>query len=1061
MRAISEHPCRSPHGSRTPLLLTFIAAAIALPGHVFAQSGTCGVAAGFQIDGQLFSGPGGDDWAQGPSGTGVFATAARTVQLAPALSFRDPNWAGSAADSSHFDGESNKNDDYIGTGQQPWTSTLGSGPQKDDFTDVYIHARTDPATGHLWLMVGGTTRAVNGDSHVDFEFNRAGITFVSGSPDLLVGSGPAGGRSIGDLVVSVDYGLGGTNPTISVRRWEETSPGVFAYMDVTPIAAGSHFMCVDVTGAPTGPWGGVAPGGTDIAAGNPMVALQFFEGAVDLSLAGINIGDLCLGAPSLIVKSRSSDSFSAELKDYALRAFSITQSPTCSINGPADVCANTTGHTFTASSSSAGATFVWSISGNGTISGSNTGSTVTVNSTGAGSFQLGVAVTDPQLTCAGACSLTVNVNAPPSVAVNNPAVCQGTSGTLTATVTGGTPPFTYLWSNNATTASISVGTAGSYSVTVTDANGCTGQGSGTLTVNPNPTVSVNNATTCQNASATLTATVTGGTGPFAYLWSNNATTPSISVTTAGSYSVTVTDINGCIGTGSGTLTVSPNLTVTVNNASACQGTNATLTATVVGGTGPFTYLWNTNATTASITVGTAGTYSVAVTDANGCSGTGSGAVTVNPNPTVTVNNVNACEGGSGGTLTATVTGGTAPFTYLWSNNATTASITVSTAGAYSVTVTDVNGCTGTGSGTLTVSPAPTCTITGPDTVCVASVGSSFQVDATSGAAVSWQISGNGTIVGSTTGSSITVTAGSAGTFLLTVTVTSAEGCPAECTKSIVVQSCVVNCPRTAGFWSAQCAQRANGSTKFSTAQLDQITECINTRSSFWNWDAGTNRASFCALINPTKPMDVRKQALRQYAAFLANLCTGELNLITSNGEKIFLDPSTSISCGGVTSTTLGSLVTEVDATLASLDGQSLSTSATKAAYGNLISCLDAINNGIGIGEVCTDESPEDVASTGGASSLFSTSAAAPNPFNGVTYFAVTVLGSESQHVQVRIFDMQGRLVRSLYDGQLAQGRREFTWEGLDDNGRGVASGIYFVHSSAGGQQTISRLIYLR
>ncbi len=1038
--------------------------ALFLPGHVLAQSGTCSTAAGFQIDGQLYSGPGGDDWAQGEVGHGVFLTVARTVQLSPAISFRDEHWAGSSVDPSHFDGESNKNNDYIGAGQNPWTSSTGSGPQKDDFTDIYIHARTDPGTGHLWLMVGGTTRAVNGDSHVDFEFNRSGISLVPGSPDLLVGSGSFGGRSIGDLIVSVDYGLGGTNPTISVRRWQENPPGsgLYEYVDVTPAVAGSHFVCVDVTGATTGPWGGIAPDGTDIAAGSPMVALQFFEGAIDLSQTGINIGDLCSAIPTLIVKSRSSDSFPAELKDYALRGFSIAQQPTCSLGGPEDVCANTTGHAFTASSSSAGATFVWSISGNGTIAGPTTGSSVTVDATGAGAFTLHVAVTDPQLSCTGACSLTVDVHAPPVVAVNSPAVCQGTNATLTATVTGGTGPFTYLWSNNATTASISVGTAGTYSVTVTDANGCTGQGSGVLTVNQNPTVAVNNATACQGFNGTLTATVTGGTGPFTYLWSNNATTASISVGTAGTYSVTVTDANGCTGQGSGTLTINQNLVVTVNNASVCQGASATLTASVAGGVGTFTYLWSNNATTASISVGTAGTYSVTVTDANGCIGQGSGVLTVNQNPTVTVNNAAVCEGSSG-TLTATATGGTGPFTYLWNNNATTASISVGTAGTYSVTVTDANGCTGQGSGTLTLNPAPTCSITGPDSVCVSSIGSVYQVTATPGATISWLLTGNGTIVGATTGSSITVTAGPSGTFVLTVTVTSDAGCTAECTKTITVRSCVVNCPRTAGFWWAQCAQRGNGSTKFTPTQLTQITECMDDRSSFLDWAPGTDLTSFCAAINPTKPMDQRKQALRQYAAFLANICTGQLNLVTSNGEKIFLDPATAISCGGVVSTRLDSLIVEVDATLTSLNGQSLSDGATKSAYGSLIACLDAINNGIGIGEVCAEEDQVEggLTSTGRTAGPISVAPAAPNPFNGITYFAVTVLGSESRNVQVRIFDVQGHMIRTLSNERLAPGRHELFWDGVDEGGRKMPSGIYFLHSAAGGHRAVSRLLYLR
>ena len=166
--------------------------------------------------------------------------------------------------------------------------------------------------------------------------------------------------------------------------------------------------------------------------------------------------------------------------------------------------------------------------------------------------------------------------------------------------------------------------------------------------------------------------------------------------------------------------------------------------------------------------------------------------------------------------------------------------------------------------------------------------------------------------------------------------------------TIIEDPCEVNnCPRTVGFWGAQCAQKGNGSTKFTRDQVTQIASCIDDRSAFFNWAAGTDFDMFCRALS-TANMTQRVQAKRQFAGVLANMCTDALNLQPSQGGKIFLDPSTAVSCSGLTSTTLGALVDEVDAILAELEGMSLNDPAVKNRYGQLISCLDAINNGMNI-----------------------------------------------------------------------------------------------------------------
>ena len=173
---------------------------------------------------------------------------------------------------------------------------------------------------------------------------------------------------------------------------------------------------------------------------------------------------------------------------------------------------------------------------------------------------------------------------------------------------------------------------------------------------------------------------------------------------AGTYRVTVTDDNGCTANESVTITeptaLSANAVAT--NVHCNGGNDGTVDLTLTGGTAPYTYVWNNSATTDYITGLAAGTYSVTVTDANGCTDTASVTVT-EPTGLVasgTVDSNVSCNGSTNGGATASATGGTAPYSYNWSNGATTASITGVPAGTYTVTVTDSNGCTDTASVTI-------------------------------------------------------------------------------------------------------------------------------------------------------------------------------------------------------------------------------------------------------------------------------------------------------------------------------------------------------------------------
>ncbi|HEY2094264.1 MAG TPA: hypothetical protein VGJ81_20540, partial [Thermoanaerobaculia bacterium] len=249
----------------------------------------------------------------------------------------------------------------------------------------------------------------------------------------------------------------------------------------------------------------------------------------------------------------------------------------------------------------------WSVDNATIISGDGT-SQITFSPTGPGLITIHLAAygTDRCFAFADAVSVTVDVPDTTITASGPTTFCAGGSVTLTA------PSYaTYLWSNGATTQAITVNSSGNYSVTVTDANGCSGTSAATgVTVNPLPTpaISSSGATTfCAGGNVTLTAS-----SASSYLWSTGATTQAIAVNASGNYSVTVTDANGCTASSAATaVTVNPLPAPAITASgptSFCTGGSVTLTASAAA-----SYAWSNGATTQSITVSASGSYSVTVT----------------------------------------------------------------------------------------------------------------------------------------------------------------------------------------------------------------------------------------------------------------------------------------------------------------------------------------------------------------------------------------------------------------------------------------------------------------
>jgi gliding motility-associated-like protein len=338
--------------------------------------------------------------------------------------------------------------------------------------------------------------------------------------------------------------------------------------------------------------------------------------------------------------------------------------------------------------------------------------TATVNSLAAGTYV--VLVKDANL-CSQTLSVTIdNLSGPVASIVSSTNVsCNGENdGAVTATVSGGTAPFTYSWApSGGGLPSASNLTAGSYTLTATDINGCSASTSVTIT---EPLI-LAIATTATNPSCagqcngTIMTSTTGGTAPYTYLWSpGGLTTPNANALCAGSYTLQVTDNNGCIVYKNLTLTDPPAITASTTTTNiTCSGLcNGSATANALSGTGPFTYLWtDQNAQTTQTATGIcAGTYSVTVTDASGCSTIAQATITTPSTLALSITSFGnvSCFGACDGFATSAVSGGSAPFSYNWMPGGT-AGGTVNNlcAATYTVTVTDANGCTASTNVTIT------------------------------------------------------------------------------------------------------------------------------------------------------------------------------------------------------------------------------------------------------------------------------------------------------------------------------------------------------------------------
>ncbi len=412
--------------------------------------------------------------------------------------------------------------------------------------------------------------------------------------------------------------------------------------------------------------------------------------------------------------------------------------------------------------------------------------TNSISSLSGGSYT--ITVTD-----ANNCLQTANafINEPQALGINltgTNLTCNGIAdGSLIATVSGGTPNYSYNWSTGASTSTINGLNAGNYMLTVTDDMNCLATAMITLTEPPAIQLTVSETLASCNGGADGTATVSasGGNGNYAYQWdanANNQGTPTATNLPFGNYTVTVSDTNGCFATAIANVGEQSSITYTLaaTPVSCFDLSDGSVSANVSAGNGPFTYAWSTTPIqgNASLSNLPSGNYTITITDALGCSVVDN--ININsPSQVVLTTSTTAinCNGFPDGTATVTASGGMSGYTYLWNDALAQTTPTASglAQGTYTVSVTDQTGCTANSTVSITEPSPLLATATGTDLTCFGSSDGSVTVTGIGGSTPYSYVWNYGTTSAIATGLS-------AGTCF--VTVSDANGCTATASTTI-------------------------------------------------------------------------------------------------------------------------------------------------------------------------------------------------------------------------------------------------------------------------------------
>ncbi len=520
----------------------------------------------------------------------------------------------------------------------------------------------DPTTAEAVAWLDGETGEIDPDA-ADFPTGLTTVYYHYDAPDA-----PAGTHAPGCLqTVSVDFTA---SPELTVT----------AAVDMNADCAGSQDGAATATAM-----GGTAP-----------LAYLWSDGQTTASATGLAAGGYAVTVTDAVGCTAVA---AVTITDPSGLTANITASSNVVCNGDSDGSA-----TVTATGGTPPYSYAWS---------GSAATTATVTDLAAGLHS--VTVTDMNGCEAFA---SVYIDEPTALLAEiihtTDALCNGSSdGTATVNATGGVTPYTYAWpAPGSGTAATETGlAAGSYEVTVTDANGCVAMATATIgepTAITETSVVVTDVSCNGGSDGSIDLTFSGGTGPYNVDWDNGAgDQEDPNGLAAGTYNYTVTDDNGCQLTGSATVnepTALTDIPVTTDDVDCHGGADGSASVTPGGGTPPYVVTWSNGDTGTSTTTGlAAGGFAYTITDANGCTLVGGVTITEPTELVVATTGITDvdCNGAATGEAVFTASGGTPAYSYdIGGGGQASGTFSGLTAGTYVVTVTDANGCTAVTSATI-------------------------------------------------------------------------------------------------------------------------------------------------------------------------------------------------------------------------------------------------------------------------------------------------------------------------------------------------------------------------
>ena len=556
--------------------------------------------------------------------------------------------------------------------------------------------------------------------------------------------------------------------------------------------------------------------------------------------------------------------------------------------------------------------------------------------------------------------------------VTQPSCSTSGNGSISLSVSGGTAPYTFAWTNGATTQNITNLNAGTFQVYVTDAAGCLSQRTFSLAATSQLLLSgVPTSTSCGQSTGSINLTVSGGQAPYSYSWNNGSTSEDIQNLPTGSYRVIVTDAGGCQSIGNYFVQETTDLRVTfqVVKSNCFNDPVGAIDLTVTGGAAPYSYSWQHGPTSQDVSGLISGIYRVTVTDNAGCSQL-STILVQRETLQVTAQVVQpTCSGEADGSVVLNPISGTGPYTYAWSNGTSEKSISNLGAGNYTVTVADASGCSVTLSYTLTSPTAIAITTHTSSSLCGQEGSFSAGVTVTGGSPPYQYLWSNG----QTAANLLNLNSGE-----YEVTVTDSKGCTAS--EAITILSsdfefeCIIEAP-------VQPACQSFGNTISSTVQdADSYIWSVTSDDDSWKITSGqsTSSAIFTAGNSGTQ------------ATFTLTTtkggCTKTCDYILTNGCEV------KDNTGG-------------------------------GAPGTDDPCATQSEPPENPSEPVEDEPVPDKDDESSAPVI----CAYPNPFESELRFEWTA--KHDDYAWLDIFDQHGRLVKRLYDGEVKKGHKySAQWE---------------------------------